>query len=146
MIPVMISVQSTAWRDDVPDTETIRLLVPGNMELSQHTACLHYEETLDESEAPQQVTVTVTDESVTMERQGVYASNLFFKKDLRFQSVYYTPSGQLNISEFCTHLKTEFDADGGQVTIKYQLDINDQFASMHEMQLLFYRQEENTVK
>ena len=137
MIPVLISIEASAWRDDMPDAGSLQIMVPGEMELATDglQTVLHYEETIDEDAAPQQVTVTVRDHAVSVVQDGDYESQMYFKKDFRYQSVYSTPAGDMDMSIFCTSLKDHFDETGGLLDIHYQLDLNGKFAAMHEMRM-----------
>ena len=136
-LSVLISIQSSAYRDDSTEVEALQLLVPGEMELSddKRTAVLRYEETIDKDVPPQQVTVTVTDDSITVDRDGEYASLLFFKNANSFQTVYHTPVGDMDVAVYCTYLKIQLDEYGGTLAMRYQLDLNNQFAAMHETEM-----------
>lgn len=137
MIPVLISIEASAWREDMPDAGSMQIMVPGEMEL--HPECaeavLRYEETIDEEAAPQHVTVTVRDHAVSVVQDGDYETQMYFKKDFRYQSVYSTPAGDMDMCIFCTSLDEKLDASGGTIHIHYQLDLNGKFAAMHEMKM-----------
>lgn len=137
MLPVLISIRSSAYREDSPETESMQILVPGTMTLSDdgHVATLQYEETVDHDVPPQQVSVIVTDDSVSVNRVGAYSSLLFFKQGNSYQTTYYMPMGEMALSVYCTYLKIDLDETGGTLCIRYQMDMNGQFVAMHETEM-----------
>ena len=54
-IPVLITIRSSAHRDQDAEDETISMLTSGQLELEDTRAVIRYEETLDESLPAQQV-------------------------------------------------------------------------------------------
>lgn len=138
--PVLISISSTAHRDDMPEDETLSLIVSGQMELDEAGVVIRYEEAVDETTPPQQVTVTVKDESVSMERKGEYSTSMVFRMGCRFEGLYQTPMGDMELALFCTRLDYDLGDDGGEVYISYQLDLNSSFAAVHDMELRLIRQ------
>lgn len=134
-IPVLISIRSKAHREDVPDDETMTMLTSGQMELDEEKAVIRYEETLDESLPAQSVEVDVEDDCVTMIRGGAYETQMVFRMGSRYEGQYHTPVGDMELAIYCTHLDYEVDEQGGTVTLSYQLDLNGQFAAVHELEL-----------
>lgn len=58
-IPVLITIRSSAHRDQDAEDETISMLTSGQLELEDTRAVIRYEETLDESLPAQQVVMTI---------------------------------------------------------------------------------------
>ena len=71
-IPVLVSLQSCARRDDGSE-EPISLLTAGTLSLDDDAAVLTYQENLDESIPPQTVVITAREDMITMHREGDYA-------------------------------------------------------------------------
>lgn len=139
-IPVLISINSNAHRDGLAEDETLTMLTSGTLELGEKEAVIRYEETLDESIPPQKVEVLVSDESVTMNRGGEYATNMVFRMGCRYEGQYHTPFGDMELAIYCTRLKFDLGEDGGELMLSYQLDLNGKFAAMHDMELRLIRQ------
>ncbi len=133
-IPVLVSIHSSAHRDD--DTEEpISLMTAGSLLLDEEKAEVTYQETLDESLPPQTVIVTVQDDIVTMRREGNYATQMVFARGQRYEGIYQTPFGTMDIAVFCTRLSYDLTEEGGEIFLVYQMDMNGQFAAMHQMHL-----------
>lgn len=139
-IPVLISIRSCARRDDMEEDETISMIVSGQMELEEDGAVIRYEESLDESLPPQSVTVTVRDEAVTMDRAGEYAANMLFRMGCRFEGLYHTPAGEMELAIYCTRLDYDLGEEGGEIQVSYQLDLNGHFSAVHDMEMHLIRQ------
>lgn len=143
-LPILISINSSAHRDDDKD-EAIALLTSGLMTIRDDSYLIAYEETLDESMPPQQVEITVTKDSVSMIRGGAYETSMVFIKGQRFEGQYRTPFGDMELAVYCTRLKNELTAEGGDLMFSYQLDLNGYFAAMHEMELKITLQNEHSA-
>lgn len=133
-IPVLVSIQSCARRDDESE-EPISMLTAGTLALDDETAAVTYQELLDESIPPQTVVVTAKDDSVIMQRDGDYATQMVFRRGQRYEGVYQTPYGSMDMAIFCTRLYYDLNDNGGTIDLIYQMDLNGQFAGMHQMHM-----------
>lgn len=135
-IPILISLGATASPDS--DTnDTMQLLTTGELFSLPNGYKLCYEEQLDETASPTQIELTLQDGIVSMLRSGDYATDMVFRKGQRYEGQYSTPYGEMELGIYCTRVNYQVDKNGGLVTLQYQLDLNGQFASMHDMQLRF---------
>jgi len=140
-IPVLISIRSNAHRDEAVEDETMTMLTSGILELDDEKAVIHYEETLDESLPAQKVSVTVQEECATMCRGGAYSTQMVFRMGCRYEGQYRTPFGEMDLAVYCTRLVYDLGDDGGALELSYQLDLNGQFAAMHDLELRLFRQD-----
>lgn len=138
-IPVLITIRSSARRDDSGADETISMLTSGELELEEERAVIRYEETLDESLPPQRVVMTFDSGGATMSREGAYATDMVFRMGCRYEGAYHTPYGDMELAVYCTRLRYELDEDGGEVQLSYQLDLNGTFAAVHELEMQLIR-------
>lgn len=138
-IPVLVAIHSNAYRDEEAE-EPVTLITSGTLRLAGAKAVLAYDEALDEALPPQHVVITVEDESVQMSRNGDYAMDLVFHKGSRYEGKYATPYGDMELGVFCTRLRYDLGEDGGEIQLSYQMDLNGQFAAMHDMELRLMRQ------
>ena len=90
-IPVLITIRSSAHRDQDAEDETISMLTSGQLELEDTRAVIRYEETLDESLPAQQVVMTIDEGGATMRRSGEYATDMVFRTGCRYEGTYRTP-------------------------------------------------------
>ena len=142
-IPVLVSVLSNAHRDEVNEDETMTMLTSGEMDLTDTTAVIRYEESIDEGMPPQQVTITIEDESLSMTRGGAYQTQMVFRIGCRYEGMYRTPFGEMELAVYCTKLRYDLGDDGGEVELSYQLDLNGSFAAMHDLTLRLVRQNDD---
>ncbi|MEG0049120.1 MAG: DUF1934 domain-containing protein [Clostridia bacterium] len=133
-IPVLISISANAHRDDDND-EPMSLLTVGEMTLDGEKTTIHYEETLDESIPAQPVEIVAFQNTVSMMRAGSYETNMVFQKGQRYEGQYHTPVGTMELAIYCTRLRYEFDEEGGELLLSYQLDLNSQFTAVHDLEL-----------
>ena len=146
-IPVLISLKSTAHRDEASEDESMSMLTSGQLEVDDTRAVIHYEESIDESLPPQPVEILVEDETVTMNRGGSYSTQMVFRLGCRYEGQYHTPFGDMDLALYCTKLGYDLGDDGGALELSYQLDINGKFAAMHDMELNLFRQgDENAAE
>ena len=147
VIPVLISIRSNAHREEAVEDETMTMLTAGQLELDDEKAIIRYEESIDESSPPQQVTVTVCDEAVTMSRGGSYETQMVFRMGCRYEGQYRTPYGNMDLAVYSTRVNYDLGEDGGALELSYQLDLNGRFAAMHDMELhLFAQGQDNESK
>ena len=132
---VMISMTSQAYRDDETDAP-IKLVTKGKLYIEENGWSIEYQENIDESAPAQDIIFSVNGNRASMERAGTYATNMVFEKDKRYEGIFNTPYGVMDIALFCTKMKAELNSDGGHIHVKYQLDMNGQFVSMHEIQFV----------
>lgn len=134
--PVMITLTATAISDEeMPDT--IQLLTSGTLTELEDGYMLAYEESLDETEPPQHVELRLTQRGVTMSRTGAYATDMVFRRGERFECLYNTPQGTLELALYCTKSVFNVGDEGGAVQLKYQLDMGGQYVAMHDLNLRF---------
>ena len=144
-IPVLVSLKSSAHRDEAAEDENMSMLTSGQLEVDDTKAVIRYEESIDESMPPQKVEITIEDETVTMNRGGAYATQMVFRLGCRYEGQYHTPFGDMDLALYCTRLGYDLGDDGGALELSYQLDINGKFAAMHDMELNLFKQGEGNA-
>lgn len=126
---------------DVGSEETsdeMRLVTTGELSGGNDSWALRYIETQPDTAETHKVTFTMQDGVVTMSREGEYRTSMIFSQGNRFEGNYETPYGALEMGVYPTQVKYKVDEnDKGEVLLKYQLDIQGQFASMREMRIRF---------
>ncbi|MBR5546199.1 MAG: DUF1934 domain-containing protein [Clostridia bacterium] len=144
-IPVLISLKSTAHREEAAEDERMSMLTSGTLEVDDTKAVIRYEESIDESLPPQPVEILVEEETVTMNRGGSYSTQMVFRLGCRYEGQYHTPFGDMDLALYCTRLGYDLGDDGGALELSYQLDINGKFAAMHDMELNLFKQGEGNA-
>ena len=119
-------------------SDEMRLVTTGELSGQDGSWKLRYIETQPDTAETHQVTFTMQNGVVTMSREGEYRTSMIFSQGNRFEGNYETPYGALEMGVYPTHVKYNVDEnDKGEVLLKYQLDIQGQFASMREMRIRF---------
>ena len=130
---VCITIKSTQTVDEEKDTT--ELFTFGAMEQFDGGFRLHY----DESEATgfegSSVTLEVSDNMVTMTRSGKVISSLFIEKGKKHHCHYGTEFGDFMIGVGTDEIKNELKSTGGDVYLRYTLDINSSYMSENEMHI-----------
>ena len=130
---VCITIKSTQTVDEEKDTT--ELFTFGAMEQFDGGFRLHY----DESEATgfegSSVTLEVSDNMVTMTRSGKVISSLFIEKGKKHHCHYGTEFGDFMIGVCTDEIKNELKSTGGDVYLRYTLDINSSYMSENEMHI-----------
>ncbi len=119
-------------------SDEMRLVTTGELSGEDDSWNLRYIETQPDTAESHNVTFTMKDGVVTMSREGEYRTSMIFSQGNRFEGSYVTPYGALEMGVYPTQVKYKVDEnDKGEVLLKYQLDIQGQFASMREMRIRF---------
>lgn len=120
---VCITIKSTQTVDQ--DKDSTELFTFGAMESTENGFRLYYDESEATGFAGSSVTLEVTDEMVTMTRSGKAISSLFIEKGKKHHCHYGT--------EFGDEIRNELAETGGEIYLKYMLDINSSYMSENEM-------------
>ena len=133
---VLVSV--TGWtREDDDQPESVRLLTTGTLSGAKGNWRIEYTETQPDNDT-HDVTLTLDKGIVTMQRQGPFATSMVFQQGRRFEGSYQTPYGALAMGVYPTHVRYRVDDQlTGEVDLTYQLDLQGQFAAMHELRIKF---------
>ena len=139
--PILISLDSVTSTDEQPE-ETMRMITTGELIEKADETLIRFEETIDESEAPQKIEIAVNGSVITMRRRGVYDVDMVFQKDQRYEGQYKMPFGAMDMALYCVKAAYTRDSDGGEVALRYQLDLSGQYAAMHDLRLHFMRKKD----
>lgn len=128
---VCITIKSTQTVDQ--DKDSTELFTFGAMESTENGFRLYYDESEATGFAGSSVTLEVTDEKVTMTRSGKAISSLFIEKGKKHHCHYGTEFGDFMIGVCTDEIRNELAETGGEIYLKYMLDINSSYMSENEM-------------
>ena len=133
---VLVSV--TGWtREERGQPEAVHLLTTGTLLRERDAWRIDYTETPPDDDV-HSVTLTMNRGVVTMERQGSFSTSMVFDQGHRFEGSYDTPYGALAMGVYPTRVRYKIDDEStGEVNLVYQLDLQGQFAAMHELRIRF---------
>ncbi|MBQ8002676.1 MAG: DUF1934 domain-containing protein [Clostridia bacterium] len=106
------------------EKDKTELVTEGEYAVRNGKYLLRYNESLSDEGDGCTTIIKIDDGSVTMSRTGNINTQMIFENGKRHMSHYETPMGSFTIGVSTDLLKTAVDEDGGEVEIKYILDIN----------------------
>ncbi len=136
---VLVTLSGAARNDLGEADEPIKLLTTGEVTAIEGGYLLRYEESqTDESDGSvmtQEILLLIEPNQVTMTRLGDFGTSMVFVKDRRFEGVYRTPYGDMDMALFATRVDVDAAPDHGSIYLEYQLDFQGGYAAMHTMQV-----------
>ena len=145
--PVFINLLAIARYDHMPDYP-IQFMTVGNLSYSgPDEAQLQYVESQQDEETGEimkaDVSLSLRDGRITMERKGDFSNTMVFAKGQRFEGVYHTPYGEMDMAVFTKEAACRFGQAEGNIHLKYQLNIQGNYASTNELHLEYRAEREN---
>lgn len=144
--PVFINLLAIARYDQMPDYPIQFMTVGKLFYRKPGEALLQYVESQQDDETGEitasDISLTVRDGQVTMERKGDYSNTMVFSRGQRFEGVYHTPYGEMDMAVFTREAACKIGSENGSLHLKYQLHIQGSYASTNELHLE-YRVEGN---
>lgn len=136
---VLVTLLGAAKNERGEAEEPIRLMTTGELKNTPSGAILRYQESQtddsDGSVMTQDIILMMQPGRVSMNRLGDFGTSMVFVKDRRFEGVYRTPYGEMDMALYATQVDVHLEEDRGSVYLEYQLDFAGGFVSMHTMKL-----------
>ena len=102
-------------------------------------AVIKYKEEMHDDDSGETMTATISlemDKSrVTMTRRGEVTNTMVFVPQHRYEGVYQTPYGNMNMGVFARDVECMIGPEKGSVHLRYQLDLQGTYASTNELHL-----------
>ncbi len=136
---VLINLLAIARYEQTPDFP-IQFMTQGKLSINNsNDAVLEYTESQQDEETGEITTALITlameKNRVTMTRKGDYSNTMVFVPDQRFEGVYQTPFGNMDMAVFSRGVRCNIGETKGSVHLKYQLDIQGAYTSTNELHL-----------
>lgn len=128
---VCITIKSTQIVNS--ESDTTELFTIGKMGKSGEGYSITYEESEATGFEGSNVTLSVSDDTVTMLRQGRSMSNLIIERGKKHHCHYGTEFGDFIVGINTDKITSTLTDDGGDLYLKYTIDINSSFMSQNEM-------------
>ena len=145
--PVFINLLAIARYDQMPDYPIQFMTVGKLFYRKPGEALLQYVESQQDDETGEitasDISLSVRDGQVTMERKGDYSNTMVFSRGQRFEGVYHTPYGEMDMAVFTKEAACRFGQAEGNIHLKYQLNIHGNYASTNELHLEYRAEREN---
>ena len=148
--PVFINLLAIARYDHMPDYP-IQFMTTGRLRYSKPDEVqLQYAESQQDEETGEiiksDILLSLRDGRITMERKGDYSNTMVFVPEQRFEGVYQTPYGAMDMAVFSRGVRCDIGDRKGSVHLKYQLDIQGAYASSNELHLEYTESESENVQ
>ena len=137
--PVFINLLAIARYEQMPDYP-IQFITVGNLSYTnKDEARLEYAESQQDEETGEILTSDISlsrrNGKITMERKGDFSNTMVFAKGQRFEGVYHTPYGEMDMAVFTKEAACKFGKTEGNIHLKYQLNIQGNYTSTNELHL-----------
>ncbi len=137
--PVFINLLAIARYDQTPDYP-IQFMTTGHLNYtSKDEALLQYVESQQDEETGKimnaDISLSLHDGRITMERKGDFANTMVFAKGQRFEGVYRTPYGEMEMAVYTKEAACRFGKAEGNIHLKYQINIQGNYTSTNELHL-----------
>ena len=123
--PVILSIRAVQ-RPVGGEDDVMELMTQGTLGAQEDGYTLRYEESELTGLEGTTTTFRVQKDKITLHREGTLNSEMVFQKGLRHISLYDTPYGGLTLQVQTLTAKAELDQSGGDLEIRYTLDVEDQ--------------------
>ena len=136
---VLINLLAIAKYDKAPDFP-VQFMTKGKLTLSGDApAVLEYTESQQDEETGEittsQIILSMEKSRVTMTRKGDYSNTMVFAPEQRFEGIYQTPFGNMDMAVYARGVHCDIGEKKGSIHLKYQLDIQGAYASFNELHL-----------
>ena len=140
-IPVIVHMAALVSYNGVAD-DPIQVMTQGTLYHQGEHYLLNYTESQEDEAtgevADAEIQLVLKKGQVTMNRMGDYANTMMFMKNKRFETVYYTPFGELPMAVYAREVRCELGESEGKVHLRYELSMQGAYASTNEMSLEYW--------
>ena len=137
--PVFINLLAIARYEQMPDYP-IQFMTVGNLSYTnKDEARLDYAESQQDEDTGEiltsDISLSLRNGKITMERKGDFSNTMVFAKGQRFEGVYHTPYGEMDMAVFTKEAACKFGKTEGNIHLIYQLNIQGNYTSTNEPHL-----------
>ena len=137
--PVFINLLSICRSEHMPDYP-IQFMTVGQLDyLNQNEARLRYVESQEDEETGEMtksdILRSLKNGRVTMERKGDFSNVMVFSRGKRFEGIYRTPYGEMDMAVFTREANCRIGRRDGSLHLKYQLHFQGGYSSTNELHL-----------
>ncbi len=144
MIPVDLNITSIVRSEG--DEEKIEFFTVGRYRKSGGGYVLSYDEADGIGYENSSVKITVKGDCISVLRSGPAASDLTIEKNVKHHCIYGTPFGEFTMGINTYDIEDTVGSRGGRLWFKYSIDINNDFVSENEMEIVVTLPLEDAVK
>jgi uncharacterized beta-barrel protein YwiB (DUF1934 family) len=117
---VWISIKGTS--PNYSEDEGVELITEGKLFISGGRYMVEYDESHMTGMSGTRTSMSIDGDIVTVMRRGNINSNFIFTRGQRQDSLYETDHGDMMMSVFTNKVDIDFNENGGEVKVEYQVD------------------------
>ena len=145
---MFINLLAIARSEHMPDYP-IQFMTVGDLYYNNSgDALLRYAESQQDEETGEIITsdisLSLRNGKITMERKGDFSNTMVFAKGQRFEGVYHTPYGEMDMAVYTKEAACRFGVREGNIHLKYQLNIQGNYTSTNELHLEYKAGQQKT--
>lgn len=119
------------------EKDPIELVTVGEYHYEDNKHFITYEESEMTGMEGTVTTLTIEGEKVTLMRTGNNNTQLIFEEGHRHINCYETPYGSLSVGVRANNVKVSLGNEGGEVSAKYELEVNNSVAGYNDFYMKF---------
>lgn len=137
--PVLINLLATARYDRMPEVPIQFITVGKLFYHGPEDAQIQYVESQQDEETGEimnsDISLTFSKDKITIQREGDFSNTMVFSNGKRFEGVYHTPYGEMDMAVYTREAACRIGSGDGSVHLKYQLSIQGNYTSTNELHL-----------
>ena len=142
MLKDVVISMATIQDVDSSDPDVLEFSTDGFYKFEDNIGCISYMESPVTGMEGTQTSVIVMPDQVIVDRDGTVTSRMVFKEGEKNSFLYDTPFGKATMGIRTRHLKHEFNEDGGNFEVEYDVDVEHKLFTKNRF-TLNVRQENN---
>jgi len=131
---VIISIYGLQEAGDA-DQSNITLVTQGKLLRRGGRYFVSYEESELTGLSGTRTTLSIDDQTVVVNRSGLYPSRMIFEKGKRHTSLYHTEFGDLIVGLSTEHIRHDIGDDGGSLDVRYAVEIDHSLAGTNHLKV-----------
>jgi len=131
---VIISIYGLQESGDV-EQSNITLVTQGQLARRGGRYFVSYEESELTGLEGTRTTLSIDDQTVEVNRSGLYPSRMIFEKGKRHTSLYHTEYGDLIVGLSTEHIRNNIGDDGGSLDVRYAVEIDHSLAGTNHLKV-----------
>ncbi len=121
---ILLSVRGSHVEDGEEDT--LELLTEGRLIKEDEKYTIEYDESELSGMENTSTRVTVDGDRVHLQRTGMLQSEFVFTKSQRYEAVYDTPFGSMQMAVTPTQIKSDVSSEKGRIDLEYVVQVGEQ--------------------
>ncbi len=134
MVSVDLNITSIAKTDEGEDK--VEFFTVGRYSFGEGGSVIAYDEAEGIGYEGCSVKISAEGEKVFIERTGPAASSFSIERNVKHHSIYGTPYGDFTMGINTFDVQNTLGREGGRLWFKYSIDINSDFLSENEMEIV----------